>query len=29
MGATALKNHVRLMKRAWALDGSFSETPVK
>ncbi|MFG6428534.1 phage tail protein [Roseateles sp. LYH14W] len=29
MGAAALKNHVRLMKRAWALDGSFSETPVK
>ena len=29
MAATALKNHIRLMKRAWTLDGSFSETPVK
>jgi hypothetical protein len=29
MAAAELKNHVRLMKRAWALDGSFSETPVK
>jgi len=29
MAATALKNHVRLMKRAWTLDGTFDETPVK
>ncbi|PTT89831.1 hypothetical protein DBR42_07120 [Pelomonas sp. HMWF004] len=29
MADAELANHVRMMKRAWALDDSFSETPVK
>jgi hypothetical protein len=29
MAETELRNHVRLMKRAWAMDASFEETPVR